>query len=150
MYDRILVPTDGSECADSAVEHAIDIARQYDAELHVLSVVDARDVSHSAPAISIEQVEQTLRERAESVVEEVAARAEEAGVSVVTAVEPGLPDDAVVEYADEHDCDLIVMGTHGRTGLERYLLGSVTERTVRRSTVPVLTVRQTESESETE
>jgi nucleotide-binding universal stress UspA family protein len=144
MYDRILVPTDGSECADSAVEHAIDIAGQYGAELHVLSVVDARDVSHSAPAISIEQVEQTLRERAESVVEDVAGRAEEAGVSVVTAVEPGLPDDTVVEYADEHDCDLIVMGTHGRTGLERYLLGSVTERTVRRSTVPVLTVRQAE------
>ena len=144
MYDRILIPTDGSECADSAVEHALDIAAQYDAELHVLSVVDSRDVSHSAPAISPEQVQQTLRDRAESVVESVAERAEAAGVTVVTAVEPGIPDDVVVEYAADEDCGLIVMGTHGRTGLERYLLGSVTERTVRRSSVPVLTVRGSE------
>ncbi|WP_311171101.1 universal stress protein [Halobellus ordinarius] len=144
MYDRILVPTDGSECADRAVEHAIDLAAQYDAELRVLSVIDARDVSHSAPAISVDQVEDTLRERAESVVEAVADRAAEAGVDVETAVEPGIPDDVITEYAGENDCDLVVMGTHGRTGLERYLLGSVTERTVRRSPVPVLTVRDTE------
>ncbi|WP_435182788.1 universal stress protein [Halobellus sp. EA9] len=141
MYERILVPTDGSDCADYAVEHAIDIAEQYGAELHVLSVVDSRDVSHSAPAISPQQVEETLRERAESVVEAVADRAADAGVEAVTAVEPGIPDDVVVDYAVDNDCDLIVMGTHGRTGLERYLLGSVTERTVRRSAVPVLTVR---------
>ncbi|SDY46639.1 universal stress protein [Halobellus clavatus] len=144
MYERILIPTDGSECADSAVDHAIDIATQYDAELHVLSVVDTRDMSHSAPAISPQQVEQTLRERAESVVESVAERAADAGVEAVTAVEPGVPDDVVVEYAADHDCDLVVMGTHGRTGLQRYLLGSVTERTVRRSSVPVLTVRGTD------
>jgi nucleotide-binding universal stress UspA family protein len=144
MYERILIPTDGSECADSAVDHAIDIATQYDAELHVLSVVDTRDMSHSAPAISPQQVEQTLRERAESVVESVAERAADAGVETVTAVEPGVPDDVVVEYAADHDCDLVVMGTHGRTGLQRYLLGSVTERTVRRSSVPVLTVRGTD------
>ncbi|WP_336022100.1 universal stress protein [Halobellus salinisoli] len=141
MYDRVLVPTDGSECADHAIDHALDIAAQYDAELRVLSVIDSRDVSHSAPAISPNQIEKTLRERAESVVEAVAERAEEAGVRVVTAVEAGIPDDVVVEYAEDSDCDLIVMGTHGRTGLERYLLGSVTERTVRRSSVPVLTVR---------
>jgi nucleotide-binding universal stress UspA family protein len=144
MYERILIPTDGSECADSAVDHAIDIATQYDAELHVLSVVDTRDMSHSAPAISPQQVEQTLRERAESVVESVAERAADAGVETITAVEPGVPDDVVVEYAADHDCDLVVMGTHGRTGLQRYLLGSVTERTVRRSSVPVLTVRGTD------
>ncbi|RLM59463.1 universal stress protein [Halobellus sp. Atlit-31R] len=148
MYDRILLPTDGSDCADLAVEHAIDLAAQYDAELHVLSVVDARDVSHSAPAISPEQVEQTLRERAEAVVEEVAERAADADVPVVTAIEPGIPDDVVVDYAADHDCDLVVMGTHGRTGLERYLLGSVTERTVRRSDVPVLTVRSPEEGDE--
>jgi nucleotide-binding universal stress UspA family protein len=85
-----------------------------------------------------------LRERAESVVESVAERAADAGVETVTAVEPGVPDDVVVEYAADHDCDLVVMGTHGRTGLQRYLLGSVTERTVRRSSVPVLTVRGTD------
>ena len=151
MYDRILVPTDGSDCADLAVEHAINLADQYDAELHVLSVVDARDVSHSAPAISPQQVEQTLRERAEAVVSDVADRAKDAGVAdVVTAIEPGVPDDVVVDYASENDCDLIVMGTHGRTGLERYLLGSVTERTVRRSDVPVLTVRSHGEEEEEE
>ncbi|MFB6089858.1 MAG: universal stress protein [Halobellus sp.] len=141
MYERILVPTDGSDCAARAMDHAIDIADRYDAGLHVLSVVDSRDVSHGAPAISPQQVEQTLRERAESVVEDAADRAADAGVETTTAVEPGIPDDVIVDYATDHGCDLIVMGTHGRTGLERYLLGSITERTVRRSPVPVLTVR---------
>ncbi|ERG92025.1 MAG: universal stress protein UspA related nucleotide-binding protein [Haloquadratum walsbyi J07HQW1] len=141
MYDRILIPTDGSECADEAVTHALDLATQYDADVHVLSVVDARDVSHGAPAISPAQVESTLRENAHEVTDAVADRAADTEVDVTPAVEAGIPDDSIVTYAEEHDIDLIVMGTHGRTGLERYLLGSVTERTVRRSSVPVLTVR---------
>ncbi|ERG94509.1 universal stress protein [Haloquadratum walsbyi] len=141
MYDHILVPTDGSECADEAVTHAFNLATQHDAEVHVLSVVDARDISHGAPAVSPAQIESTLRENAHDMTDAVEDRGADTGVNVTPAVEAGIPDDAIVTYAEEHDVDLIVMGTHGRTGLERYLLGSVTERTVRRSSVPVLTVR---------
>jgi nucleotide-binding universal stress UspA family protein len=141
MYDHILIPTDGSKCAEEAVTHALDLAEQYDAEIDVLSVVDVRDVSHGAPTISPAQVESTLRENAHELTDAVADRAADTDISVTPAVEAGIPDDAIVTYAEEHNIDLIVIGTHGRTGLERYLLGSVTERTVRRSSVPVLTVR---------
>ena len=141
MYDRILVPTDGSECAARAADHAIGLAAGSNATLHVLSVVDATELARNVPEVNAEYVEQQLRSRAESAVAEVAERADDAGVETVTAVEPGVPDRDIVAYATEHGCDLIVMGTRGRTGLERYLLGSVAERTVRRSDVPVVTVR---------
>ena len=141
MYDRILVPTDGSECAERAADHAIGLAAGSDATLHVLSVVDATEMARNLPAVNADHVERELRSRAESVVATVTARAADAGVETVTAVEPGIPSRDVVAYATEHDCDLIVMGTRGRTGLERYLLGSVAERTVRHSDVPVVTVR---------
>jgi nucleotide-binding universal stress UspA family protein len=141
MYDRILVPTDGSECAGRAADHAIDLAVGSDATLHVLSVVDATEMVRNVPAVNAEHVEQQLRSRAESAVAAVVSRAGDAGVETVTAVEPGIPAREIVAYATEHGCELIVMGTRGRTGLERYLLGSVAERTVRQSDVPVLTVR---------
>jgi nucleotide-binding universal stress UspA family protein len=144
MYERIVVPTDGSACASAAVEHATDIAQQYDASLHLLSVVDSRNISHGSPAVSPAQIESTLQEQAEGVVSEAADEAASEGLSVQTEVITGIPDTAIIDYAEENDLDLIVMGTHGRTGLHRYLLGSVTERTVRQSPVPVLTIRNGE------
>jgi nucleotide-binding universal stress UspA family protein len=144
MYDRILVPTDGSDCSDAAVTHAIDLAAQYDAELHVLFVADTRDAGHGAPAISADQLERAMSDHGEEVTSRVAERTRAEGVETVTAVRSGIPDDEIRAYAEDEGCDLVVMGTHGRTGIERYLLGSVTERTVRQSPVPVLTVRAEE------
>jgi nucleotide-binding universal stress UspA family protein len=141
MYERILVPTDGSESAAAAVEHGLDLAKQYDAELHVLFVADTRRVSTGAPAVSPSEVKTAMENRGAELTKRVAERAQEAGIDVVTAVREGAPDETIRTYAEEESCDLIVMGTHGRTGLERYLLGSVTERTLRRARVPVLTVR---------
>ena len=139
MYDRILVPTDGSETAAKAVEHAVDLAEQYDATLHVLSVVDPTRFSTVGvdPSSVLVAVEKGAREA----VEAVEAAAEEAGVPTETTVVRGSPAQTITEYATDNDVDLVVMGTHGRTGLDRYLLGSVTERVVRTSSVPVLTVR---------
>jgi nucleotide-binding universal stress UspA family protein len=68
------------------------------------------------------------------------------GIDVVTAVATGTPHTEILEYADEHDVDLVVMGTHGRTGVERHLLGSVTEKVVRMADAPVVTVRADEEE----
>ena len=141
VSDQIPVPTDGSECAGRAADHAIDLAAGSDATLRVLSVIDATRVARSAPPVNTDHVEREFRSRAESAVAEVAVRAADAGVDTVTAVEPGVPGRDIAGYAAEYDCDLIVMGTRGRSGLERYLPGSVAERTVRRSAVPVVTVR---------
>jgi len=138
MYDRILLPTDGSDASNRAVEEAIGLAEATGAKLHVLFVVE--DIPY-APEMMDDEVEARIRNIGEDALEEIRARADEAGVEVVTDLEEGAPHTAILGYADEADIDAIVMGTHGRSGLDRYLLGSVTERIVRTADVPVLTVR---------
>lgn len=138
MYDRVLFPTDGSEGADEVLEHVLDVAAAYDATVHVLHVADTtRD---SVLQIRGEVVDALERE-GEQIVRRAAERADERRVETVTEVLQGEPYSTIVEYASSRDVDIVVMPTHGRRGLERFLLGSTTERVVRRSDVPVLTVR---------
>jgi nucleotide-binding universal stress UspA family protein len=96
---------------------------------------------YSSLEAGVDAVIDALEREGETAVDAVAARCTDAGVASETAVLVGTVHRAIQEYADEHDVDLVVMGTHGRQGVERFLLGSVTERTVRTSDVPVLTVR---------
>lgn len=140
MYDRILIPTDGSPAAEAAIEHAVDIAGQYDATLHALFVVDG--AAYSTLEAGAEIVVEALESEGEKAVERVAEIAEDAGVDCETSVVSGTTYRTIREYIGDNDIDLVVMGTHGRKGIDRYLLGSVTERVVRTSDVPVLTVRQ--------
>ncbi|QIB76076.1 universal stress protein [Halogeometricum borinquense] len=139
-YGDVLVPTDGSDGAAAAIDPAVDIARTYDARLHALSVVDPMAMGIDArPDLIAEQLEDAAR----TAVETVEERARDASISAIkTAVESGPPYREIRSYADANDIDLIVMGTHGRSGIERYLLGSVAEKTVRTSSVPVMTVRR--------
>jgi nucleotide-binding universal stress UspA family protein len=140
MYDRILLPTDGSECAARAADHAIELATRYDADLLVLSVVNPASLG---PDVRATAILEELEARAEEHVEAVVAEAVEQGVPSATGeVRRGTPHSVILEFVADHDVDVVVMGTHGRTGLDRYLLGSVTERVVRSADVPVLTVRQ--------
>ncbi len=143
MYERILLPTDGSETTEHALEHAIDLADRYDAELHVLYVVDATIVADDVDTGAIVEEFETAGER---IVDDVAEQARAADVeSVTTAVVRGTPHREILAYADAHDVDLLVVGTHGRAGIERFLLGSVTEKVVRLSEVPVLVVSRPET-----
>jgi len=144
MYDDVLVPTDGSTGADRAFERALDLAETYDARLHVLHVVD---VSGDAGEFRPVTVLDDLRERGENLTADLADRAAESGHDDVrTEVVDGVPHRAILSYVEDNDVDLVVMGTHGRTGLRRYLLGSVAEKVVRLSDVPVLTVRASDGE----
>jgi len=139
MYDHVLLPTDGSRAAEAAADHAFDIARRSDAAVSVLYVVDE---SIFPVDIRADQYRVALESEGQRAVDELVARAKEAGVEQVSgAVESGAPTAAVLDYADAHGCDLVVMGTHGRSGIERVLLGSVAERVVRKSPVAILTVR---------
>lgn len=139
MYDAILLPTDGSDAAEAAIEQAVGQAKAFDATLHVLFVIE---VEASAPMqITVGSVVDRLQEEGSAITERVAEQAEAAGVDVTTEVAHGMADEEIIEYADEQDIGLIVMGTHGRRGVDRQLLGSVTERVVRTSPKPVLTVR---------
>lgn len=137
MYDRILFPTDGSDIATSVFTYALDIAARHDASVYVLHVADTtRD---SITRLGREVID-VLEREGERIVEDLSARATENGVSVVTDVQQGVPHETIVDYSDAADIDLIVMPTHGRGGLHRFLLGSVTERVVNTASVPVLTV----------
>ncbi|SEH47019.1 Nucleotide-binding universal stress protein, UspA family [Halopenitus malekzadehii] len=140
MYDQILVPTDGSPAADAAIDHAIDLAKQYDARIHALYVVDGS--AYSTLEAGSEIVVGALESEGEEATDRVAEAAADAGVEAVTSVVNGTAYRTISEYVDDNAIDLIVMGTHGRQGLDRYLLGSVTERVVRTADVPVLTVRE--------
>lgn len=141
--ESVLVPTDGSRGARAGVRRGIDLAARVDAELHTLSVVDTREVEPSLSDLGSDSPtdQEDLIEEAERAVEAVAELARNHLTRpVTTAVEWGVPFQSITEYADAHDIDIIVMGTHGRTGIEQFLLGSVAEKTLRTAGVPVLTV----------
>jgi nucleotide-binding universal stress UspA family protein len=148
MYHDVLIPTDGSDAADAAVAHAIDHAVRYDATLHVLHVVDSVAVP---PTPNGGRVLEALEQQGRAAIERVAQRAGDAGVDTVeSAVASGPPHTAILDYVDEHGVDLVVMGTHGRRGLDRVLIGSVTERVVRLADVPVLTVHPVDEATDEE
>lgn len=138
-YESVLVPTDGSDTADGALEVGVDVARRHDARLHVLSVVDVTSLGVDVYA---EVQVDVLEDRAEGVIDEATDYARDESVPAVEgSVEYGSAvHRAIRSSVDEHDADLVVMGTHGRSGLDRHLLGSVAEKIVRTAPVPVLTV----------
>lgn len=139
MYEKILVPTDGREGMAAVTEHALNLAELSGATLHVLYVVDDRAYS-SVPDEARERVREALEDDGLSATKAVAERCLDRGIEVTREIRWGDPTTAVVSYAVENGIDLIVMGTRGKTGFERYMLGSVAEKVVRASPVPVLTV----------
>jgi nucleotide-binding universal stress UspA family protein len=141
MYDRILVPTDGSTEGERPVAHAAELARAHGADLVAVFVVDTASYGGLPMETSIEGITQVLEEEAETAIERVETIAGERGVSVDGRVVRGTPSKEIVRVAEAATCDLIVMGTHGRGGINRLLLGSVAERVVRSAPIPVLTVR---------
>jgi len=140
-YERILVPTDGSEATLEAVQQAVDLAAEHGATIHALYVVNSASFAGLPMDSSWENVSAMLSEEGSTALDDVEAIADEHGVDVERELADGNPAREIVRYAEDEDCDLVVMGTHGRGGIDRLLLGSVAEKVVRSSTVPVLTVR---------
>ncbi|MFD1514329.1 universal stress protein [Halomarina rubra] len=140
MYDSVLIPTDGSTVATVAAEAAISLADQFDAELHTLSVYDPEDF----PEGEEKNADDADTDPGPAAVAAVERRATAADLVTTTAVveQTGDVHDHIVSYATDHDIGCIVMGTAGRTGLRRFILGSVTEQTLRASPVPVFTVHE--------
>ena len=151
MYDSILVPTDGSSHADAAIEHALDLAERYDATLHALYVVDISYpyADFGTAGVNWDTVTDAQEGQGEQATATVRERGEERGIPVETEVRQSTSIyGPILDYVDDNDIDLLVMGTHGRRGLDRYLLGSVTEKIVRLADVPVLTVKAWDEEDE--
>lgn len=138
MYEDILFPYDGSDGASAILEHAADFADWVDATVHVLFVADTtRD---SVTVVEGRTVD-ALAQQGESTVEEAGDALTARGVDYDTDVIQGNPAPTIAEYAERYDYDLVVMPTHGREGISRYIIGSVTEKVIRLSSVPVLTAR---------
>lgn len=137
MYDTILVPTDESEGKAHVAIRAFDLAQQYDATVHVLHVVDEELLTKLT---EIAKVSEQYGESGEDAVERLAEMGRVHGVAVESAIRKGNPASTILEYAEEVGADLIVAGTHRRSGLEQQFVSSVTERLVRYADCPVMTV----------
>lgn len=143
MPRKVLVPIDESERSTKALEFALETHPT--ATIVALHVIDPSDFPmggiEAGAATEFERFREDQTERAEELLENAAELAAEAGVDLETATETGRPSRTIVSYAEENDADHIVMGSHGRTGASRILLGSVAEAVTRRSSVPVTIVR---------
>jgi len=143
MIETVIIATDGSESARRGVRTALDLADQFDATVHALYVVDSGEIDQT-PAEIREEVDRAIRTAGDDALSVVYEEAD--GPELVTAVERGEPATEIIDYAEDVNADLIAMGTRGRHGEHAFLLGSVAEAVVRRSPIPVLTVRQLDAE----
>ncbi|MXV61936.1 universal stress protein [Natronorubrum sp. JWXQ-INN-674] len=152
MYDSILLPTDMSPGVDRAIEHAIDAAERYDADLHVLYVVDA-DAYSSYPGDEyvheFEGLENALEQAGRDAVEEITDRAAAADLETVSEIRHGVPHEEILAYGDEADIGLTVVGSKNRSGEYRRMLGSVAERVARQSERPVTIIKTPVEETDT-
>jgi nucleotide-binding universal stress UspA family protein len=139
MYDSILVATDGSEAAATAVDHAIELAERFDAALYGIAVVDER-TAYDTGIVDPEEAERHLRDRAAGWLADLEESATDAGVSVETTLRSGVPHEEVLDDAADRDVDVIVVGSRGRSSFKGALLGSTVDRVVRVADRTVLVV----------
>lgn len=140
MYKRILLPLDGSAMAEQALPYAIAQAERFQAELILLKVIPPLVESRSP------QTEERARKLVCKELTPAATRAQEHGIPTeIVCTESGRPYLSIIKYADTNQVDLIVMCTHGYSGISRWLLGSVADRVVKGANVPVLLVRAQEN-----
>ncbi len=136
-FERLLLPTDGSDGAAIATEWGIALAACLESMAHTLYSVDTTRLTGTQES---GEILDALERRGEEAVERVRERARDDGVSVSGSIATGSPANAILTYATDHDVDLIVMGTHGQTGIGQWFLGSVTENVVRQADTPVFCV----------
>jgi nucleotide-binding universal stress UspA family protein len=141
LYKNIFIATDGSRQNQRAVMHSIELAKMSDAKLYAGYVVDTAAFASIPMDAGWEMMYELLEKEANGATESVEELAQKQGVTVETVVLEGNPSHEIIEFADNNNIDLIIMGTLGKTGFDRFLLGSVAEKVTRNSKVPVLVVR---------
>ena len=152
MYKEILLPLDGSDVSESALAPARQLAESLGARLHILQVTSQTEefsimrgaefgtMGSDYSQQVLDEVMTAQRDRIERYLNEVAEGLAEAGLDVVKAIEDGPAADKIVDYAEASGVDLIVMSTHGRGGVRRFFVGSVTDKVIRSTNLPVLVV----------
>ncbi len=141
LVKRILIATDGSEYTKNAVEYGIDLAENTEAKLYAIYVIDTAAFASIPMDAAWESMYELLKQEGDEATKYVADRAEAEGLSVERLTIEGHPAEEIIKHADKNSVNLIVMGTLGKSGLDRFLLGSVAEKVVRISKIPVLVVR---------
>lgn len=143
MYAKLLVPLDGSELAEAALPHAEQVAHHFSAEIILLRVVVspyavvAPDLVLATPGLNMAE----LAAHAQRYLDQVADRLRDRGLNVRTVVTEGPVAEVIIEHAEALGTDLIVMSTHGRGGISRWVYGSVAERVLQGAPCPVLLIR---------
>lgn len=146
----ILLPTDGSKCSGKAMTYTMAFANQFRAKVVGLHVIDqrwedqTRQTFGEVRQVVLQEAIKRHEEEARGIVEAVADAGTKVGVAVETRIVTGTAVEQIVRLAKELPADLIIIGTHGRTGISHVFLGSVAEKVVRRAPCPVLTVRSKE------
>ncbi len=141
MYKNILIPTVAAKSQEEVLNTGIEMAKRFDASVHVLCVVELVGIWATSPVIDVGLMHQVI-DSCEKIAIDAANTLQAGGVSSVKAhVKKGHPAELIIQAVNELDCDLIIMGTHGHRGLERVLLGSVAEEVVRNSSVSIHLVR---------
>ncbi len=152
MYKKILVPLDGSNLAEKAIPHAVNLANgKKDVEIVILHIAQSSmdfiipyvaEVGGLADptTLQLEEADALNEKRIEEYLNKIVSSLKEQGLNVKSDVVTGSPANTIVEYADKNKCDIIVMSTHGRSGLARWYLGSVADKVVRAAKVPVLLI----------
>ena len=143
MFKKVVVPLDGSECADKAFGVAVDLAKLHGSQIAACSIVDpVLVVGSTPPSPAMDLVLTDMQNEAHRRIDDAVERAREAGVAARGEVITGVAFERILDFAKRNAADVIVMGTHGREGLPRFFMGSVAEMVLRKSSCPVLIVRE--------
>jgi len=141
MYKKVVLAVDGSDVSKVAAKHAVNLAKQGGGTIiavHVIPPIDVTDIETFRPDTVLEG----LKKEGEKILSEVKDLAEREDVQIQIRIADGVPYDKICEVADESDADLIIMGSHGRTGIGKVFIGSVTERVINKTKCrPVLVVK---------
>lgn len=143
MYQHILVPLDQSELAEQALPHALELARVMHSEVTLIAVVDVLEAAGAGVAGAARDWEAEIQSL-DAYLQAVCRRLEDEGVPCRWEVLKGDIGEEILRFAEAQDCDLIVMSTHGRSGLARWVHGSVADRILTQTPVPLLLVRAEE------
>jgi len=138
---KILCPIDHSDCSKEALKYAVSFALRNEAELYLLHVIDIRTFDENLDSITKQIADESSINNLKKKLLECVPEEIRSDMKIEAIVVPGIPFVEIIRFAKKNEVDMLVLGTHGRTGLAHMMLGSVSEKVVRKAPCPVLTVR---------